>query len=199
MGILSRIWDRVSLFFRVDLPMWFSGLSLIRKILLLIPVVILAPFLYYLVLGLSAIPIFLFLCWINNDKTYEFLRPANEIAHVEIIQVTEDIWLYSHPLSQIPELLAQSSVPSVDLAEEQHATFWSDFREVQCNAWWNDPSPDISDGTILILYSDGSQEWICADGTFYYDAASSTSGMTNYYFDDEEFSAFLEKYGYPPA
>lgn len=203
MGFFGRIWDRISLFFRVDLPTWFSGLSLGRKILLFVPVVILAPILCYAVVAASAIsfslPVVFFMSWISGNETYEFVRPASEITHVEIFTVTEDIGLFSRSSSEIPEIVDQAGIPSIDLEQAQYSTFWTDFDDVRCREWWNDPSPSIEGGTILIQYADGSLELICAEGTFYSDAVSGKSGLTRYYFDREEFSAFLEKYGYPPS
>lgn len=199
MRFLGRIWDRISLFFRVDVSIWFSELPLIKKILLIAPAVILLPFLCSLLIGLTAIPFILFLCWLNNDVPYEFLRPTADIACVEIICMEDPIGLYSHSIADLPGMLEEAGVPSIDLAESQCSTFFSDFEEVQCNAWWNDPTPYIEGGTILIQYTDGSQEWISAKGTFWYDAVSGKGSMTKYFFSNEDFESFLAKYGYHPS
>ena len=196
MRFFARVWDRISLFFRVDASIWFSELSLIKKILLLAPAVILAPFLSSLLIGLMAMPFILFMSWLNNDVPYEFLRQETDIACVEIICVEDSIDLYSHPVVNLPGMLEESGIPGIHIEESKYSTFWSDFEDVQCNAWWNDPLPYIEGGTIFIQYADGSHEWISAGGTFWYDAVSGKGSMTDYFFSSEDFVAFLAKYGY---
>lgn len=157
---------------------------------------LLLRFVFWGVCILVSVPIFLFMCALHNNQTYEFLYPAGEIASIEIIRVEEDIGLYYVPLESISGLLDEQATEILSLESRQFDACAEDLAELSASEWWNDPNPYIRGSTLLITYRDGSREWICADGTFYCDLSSGESSMTWYYFREEEFETFLKKYGY---
>lgn len=183
------IFRKIHRFLRKDFPERFYSLPLGVQI----PV---------LVLGIPAAGFVLLILFIHlmalssSNETYELIRPVSDIDRLEIVCIQNDVDLYGYPTAEIPQLLDQFTGDSIVLEANIHPNFWANFRDIQCLAWWNDPCPYISQGTIRISYFDGSREWICADGTFYYDASSGKSSMTNKYFNKEEFALLLQKYGY---
>ena len=183
------ILGKIRRFLRKDFPEWFYSLPLGVQI----PVLVLG----ILAAGFVLLILFIHLMvLISSNETYKLICPVSDIVRLEIVCIQNDVDLYEYPTAEIPLLLDQSADDSIVLEADVHSDFWTDFRDVQCLAWWNDPWPNIYQGTIRISYSDGSREWICADGTFYYDASTGKSSMTNKYFNEEEFAALLEKYGY---
>ena len=201
MRIFKRITDRVQRFFRVDLYMFWVRHTLwidfpvLKKIWNKLSVVLTALF-----AGVCFIAVmigFMYLmAFLNSNKTYEFLNPAEEITGIQVIQVDEEVGLYFHPINDIEGILDDASTVQVTLEDGQITECIEDIYALSASKWWNDPSPYIQDGTFLITYQDGSREWICARGTFYVDKSTSKAKMTWYFFSDEDFRTLLEKYGY---
>lgn len=131
----------------------------------------------------------------NTHHTYEYLYPADQIASIQFVHMQTDTDLYQYSVDEIPSLLDDRQILCMVLDMESHDTFLSDFSEVPCHKWVNDPIPKISGRVIVITYNDGSREWISSDGTFYYDVSSSDASMTWFYFDDEAFDSLLSLYG----
>lgn len=131
------------------------------------------------------------------EYTFEFLRPADQIVRIQLIHVEERIGLYEHALEEIPIMLDDTATVVTEVDPSDHSAFLSDFASVPCHKFGNDPWPDISGGTILISYQDGSHEWIARYGTFYQDTCSGEASMTWFLFEAEAFYALLHSYGYP--
>ncbi len=194
MKLLRRITGRIRSFFRVDLPMFWCNRSLFGKISLGCFGAILAKLLLIgLVFGFAFL-----MTLLNRNQTYEILYPAEQINSIEILHVDTSLSLYHYSLEELPEVVRQHTVSSVLLDKSAIAACMDELHGLSASRWWNDPSPYIEGGTLLITYANGSREWICADGTFYYDAGSSDHDLTWYFFDRDEFAIFLERYGYQP-
>ena len=192
MNIFRRIALSIRLFFTVEIPCFWKGRSQLQKFGLGCLGLVLAQILFF-----ASIFGFVFMMsFLNSNKTYEFLKPDEEIAGIRIIQVNEDVDLYGYPVDNIPGILDQVSTVQVTLEQDRIADCVEELSSLPARKWWNDPSPYIQDGTVLITYRDGSREWICAEGTFYHDKQENDASMTWYYFKNEDFEAFLEKYGY---
>ena len=196
MNIFKRCWSTIHLFFAVDCPAFWDKLSKGQKGCLGCLGVILVYILCSALFICAVVLFVLLMCSINSDKRYELLHPAEEISCIEIIHIEKSVGLYSYPVDSIASIPDEHTAGIISLENSQLAECAKDLTELSASMWWNDPHPVIRDGTLLITYRDGSREWICADGTFYYDRSSDESNMTWYFFNDEEFIVFLEKYGY---
>ena len=194
MKLLRRIKAGIYTFFRVDVPMFWNGRSLFGKISLGCFGAILVQFLIFAVVFCFAI----LMSRLNSNKSYEILYPVEQIKSIEIIHVDGSLSLYNYPLDEIAEIVRQHTISSIPLDDAAVAACTDDLFALSASKWWNDPSPCIKGGTLLITYENGSFELICAYGTFYYDADSSETHLTWYYFNRKEFDSFLQKYGYQP-
>lgn len=192
MNIFKRIATRIRFFFTVDLPIFWMDLSTGSRFCLGCLGVILANF-FCLAL---VICIVFFISFLNSNKTYELLYPAEDIANIQVVHIDDDVGLYFHAISDIPDILDQSTAVQVTLDPDQISDCIEDLYQLPARTWWNDPDPYIEDGTILITYNDSSREWISAYGTFYVDQSKNDASMTWYYFGEEDFGEYLEKYGY---
>jgi len=194
--ILKRIVLRIHLFFAVDSPAFWDRLNLAQKGCLgclggiLTMAVLLFSFIFH-VLG-----VFYVIDSLHGNQVYECLYPAEEIVGIEIIRIEEDIGLYYVPLESISGLLDTHATKILSLESDQFEPCAEDLADLSASKWWNDPNPYIRGIVLLITYRDGSREWICADGTFYCNLSAGKSSMTRYFFRDEEFKTFLERYGY---
>lgn len=184
MKLFHRTKSRVQLF-------WIRR-SLLGKISLCCLCVILANLLFFGCL----VGFMILMTTINSNQRYELLYPADEVATVKIIHFYEPVYLHFSQEDHISEQLELRTVSASPLEDSLSTTCINELPLLSANQWWNDPHPIIVGGTLLITYANGSQEWICASGTFYYDTASGNYRLTNYYFDNEEFTAFLQEYGY---
>ena len=194
MKLFQRIKLHLSLFFDVTIPSFWDKCSLFTKISL----GCFGFILLHLICILCYIGFFILMSVLNNNKTYELLYPAEEITSIEIIMVDDDVGLYYFPVNEISEILDQRTIPVCNLEDTQIPACIEDLQQLSASKWWNDPTPHITDGTLLVTYQNGSREWISAHGTFYCDASSGEDSMTPYFFDNEEFDTFLISYGYIP-
>ena len=186
MKLFQRMKLNLSLFFDVTIPSFWDKCSLFTKISLgCFGFILLHIIWVFCLIGFA-----LLMTALNSNKTYELLYPAEEITCIEIIYVDDN--------NTFSEILDQSIVPVCNLEDTQIPACIEDLQQLSAKKWWNDPSPDIIEGTLRITYQNGSRECICAHGTFYYDASSGKDSTTWYYFDKEEFDAFLISYGYIP-
>lgn len=192
MKLLRRMEAQIRVFFRVDLPMFWHNRSLFGKISLGCFGTILAQLLLVgLVFGFAFL-----MTKLNSNQTYEILYPAEQINSIEILHVDTSLSLYKYPMEEFPEIVRQHTVSSIFLDKAAIPACMDELHGLSAGRWWNDPSPYIEGGTLLITYANGSFELICANGTFYYDAGSSDYDYTWYFFDHDEFLIFLERYGY---
>lgn len=144
-----------------------------------------------LVLGAGVLLSWLFRFFFSPAVPYEFLRPTDQIEKIQIARIMEDLDLYQYPVSETFSMLDDATFTISTVKPEHLGTFLEDFSQVPCYQWANDPIPHLRDKALLITYQDGSVEWVCADGTFYWDNTSSEAGMTWFYFDTEAFSNML--------
>ena len=135
-------------------------------------------------------------CTSHTHYPYEFLRPADQIVQIQLLHTEDCIGLYNHALEEIPTMLDETTTVVTELEPSKHAVFLSDFTAVPCHKTSMDPSSCIDDETILIFYTDGSREWIAANGTYYHDTRSGEASMTEFYFEDPAFGPLLRSYGY---
>ena len=195
MNIFKSAINRFAMFFHRDLPAFFAGQSAFIRFLFIIGAIlgsiILLPLLF-----IGAILVFISIMQaLSGNKTYELLYPTEEIAYVEVIHIDEHA-LYSSSICDLPGILDAQTTWRIRLDTKEGNACIADLQQLSASTWWNDPSPSIKDGVLLIVYSDGSREWICAHGSFFQDISNNESHMTNYYFDTKDFSLLLENYGY---
>ena len=196
MNIFQKIGYEISWFFTVDIPMYFAGMSTGTKIFLLVLLILLSPAIIFL-LHLAIVLIFLSVMTLfTSNLTYETLHPVEEIAVIEIVEITESVDLYSHRLDTIPALLDANTTLVIQLDASQTDACMEDLFDLSASEWWNDPTPCIRNGTMRITYRNGSREWICSDGVLYYDSTEGAAHISWYYFSDDEFLSYLLEYGY---
>lgn len=198
MSRFQRLKSKLYVFFKVELPLFFEERSLFTKISLGCLGVVLAQIMLAALFIAAVLGFATFMSWLNSNKTYELLYPVEQIKSIEIVYVDDSVLLYNHPLDEIPEIVRQKTISVISLENTAIAECTDDLFALSASRWWNDPSPAIEGGTLLITYKDGSFELICAHGTFYYEASSAEHDLTWYFFNDEEFDSFLQKYGYQP-
>ena len=196
MKFLKRMALRIHLFFAVDCPAFWDSLNLGQKGCLGCLGVMLAMALLFISFIYSMIGFLYVMDILHDNQTYELLYPAGEITSIEIIRIEEDVGLYYVPLESISGLLDTHTTQILSLESDQFESCVEDLADLSASEWWNDPDPYICGSTLLITYRDGSREWICADGTFYCDLSAGESSMTRYFFQDEDFITFLQRYGY---
>ena len=199
MSRFQRPKTKLYVFFKVELPLFLEGRSLFTKISLGCLGVVLAQIMLGALFIAAVSGFATFMSWLNSNKTYELLHPVEEIASIQIIQIDDYISIYGNPIEEIPEMLDQRTTVIGSLEDTQITACTQDLFALPASRWWNDPSPCIAGGTLLITYRSGSREWICARGSFYYDTVDEGPGLTWYFFNREVFSDFLQKYGYIPS
>ncbi|MBQ8835123.1 MAG: hypothetical protein IJ001_09425 [Oscillospiraceae bacterium] len=159
-------------------------------------IVIFAVCLYFIPLPLSLL---YFGIMGSIEYTYPLYQPADTITEICLIEFQDETYQYFHGTDDIPVLPENNGACTVALDPEDFSSFLEDFETVPCRKWVNDPDPSIEDGTVLIQYADGSQEWLCASGTFIDSINPEDGTMTWYYFDQDSFDALLASYGFQPS
>jgi len=198
MSRFQRLKTKLYVFFKVDLPLFMEGRSLFTKISLGCLGVVLAQIILGVLFIAAVLGFVTFMSWLNSNKTYKLLYPVEEIAAIQIVQIDDSISIYGNRLEEIPEMLDQRTTVIASLEDTQITACTQDLFALPASRWWNDPMPYIEGGTLLITYRNGSREWICARGSFYYDTVDEGPGLTWYFFSLEVFSSFLQRNGYSP-
>lgn len=190
---IKEIKHRLWIFFHVDLPCYWHERSLLGKICIGIVIAVLVQL---LIIGVG-IGIFLLTSAANNSVSYPTMHPIDEVVSVSIVHIDKELYLYDFSSEEAQDLIDQHSTVVMQLNKEKITTCMKDLSTLSAKKIGNDPPPlFLAGGTLLITYQDGSQEWLCAKGTFCYNSTSGEQGMSLYYFNAEEFINFLTAYGY---
>lgn len=122
----------------------------------------------------------------NRNRVYPFAYSSDQISNIEIVNIPASSFMRGGDLQDI------TSVKTV-FAEDWEALL-SDFHEVRCYKYFNDP-PTILEGLgIRITYTDGSYDIVGSHTGCY--ILGEDIKYRWYGFDQEAFLNFIEEYRY---
>ena len=142
-----------------------------------------------LIIGISAlIVIVCILSLCSGKKAYEFLNGESEMIAIEIVK----LGVYDQEKDEFHEEMIATV--------EDHSAFLSDFKKVDCDHHWSDPT-GVYEGDICIkiTYQNGEYELISSSGQGKYrHFENHPSNFDSYagfrFFNEQEFTELLEKY-----
>ena len=142
-----------------------------------------------IILGIFVLMVVFFtLSACSGKKAYEFINEESEISTIEIVKLCE----YDKEAGEFREEIISTI--------EDHSTFLSDFKKIDCYNHWSDPTGvEENDVVIKITYKNGEYELIHHYGQGKYrhfeDNPSFLQVYAGYrYFDEEQFNDLIEKY-----
>ncbi|MBR7112627.1 MAG: hypothetical protein IKC75_06905 [Clostridia bacterium] len=133
----------------------------------------------------------IFLCVLSacsRKKAYEFINDESEISAIEIVKLCE----YDQEKGEYQEQLISTV--------EDHETFLSDFKEIDCYNHWSDPTGVFeNDIVIKISYTNGEYELIHHSGQGKYRHFEDNPSFLQVYagrryIDEEQFNQLIDKY-----
>ena len=138
---------------------------------------------YVIIICIAAL--ILWRCW-PGPLTYRFGGDTDQIASIEIAEGLDesDAWKAEYESREVITLIQ----------EEMWTTFLSDFKQVECHKYWNDPCQAFSGEIIFITYADGAIEIISEWTTFYHALGEKKGKFSMYYFDNDQFADLIDKY-----
>ncbi len=141
-----------------------------------------------LVIVLTAVLFLLAGC--KGDETeYPFEQPDSSISSIEVVQVFD----YRDILKEQYDAITVGAI----ISESEQRQFLSEFRQIPCFRYWNDPA-DIIEGVVLrINYKNGDFELIGSLCGYYCvnsQAENHQARFKSYYFDEDAFMKVIERY-----
>lgn len=121
------------------------------------------------------------LCGCEKEQQYILGQSHEYVQTIEIIYVSP----YQTYVNEA--FLQMKAITAVDKAEWE--SFFYEFSEISCNAYFHDPSWSVCGDVIRIAYEDGSVDVISAYGGMYY-----SDGNWQYqypYFDTVAFDVLI--------
>ena len=122
----------------------------------------------------------------SNRVEYSLSQPLSNIEQVEIVFIDNYTDIFNNPSA-----IKISACIESDLID----TFFADFSNVTCKSYIGDRIEYIDDYAIRVKYCDGACELI-GKQSVYCEAENGSYFFPSYYFDENEFTLFINAYLY---
>ncbi len=121
-------------------------------------------------------------------SVYIFYESLDNIVSIKIVDIENN--------AEFLQYVGDFSIIE-ELGVDRWDSFLSDFKQVPCYEYWNDPQQYICGKSIMVTYSDDTVEVISSvsSAVFPKDKLQDSPGSFNrYYFDKDLFYSLISKY-----